>query len=94
MVIKLYIDLALIKFLENKKFRSTDTKPIIENCGIWRTPDQTRDDMGEPNATLEEMFDDHYFVIEDNKILFCSVEQMIDDIDEYVEEVILNENKF
>ena len=89
MVIKLYIDLALIRYIEKENFRTTDIDKIMENCGIWRTPDQTRDDMGDPNATLEEMFDDHYFVIEDNKILFCSVEQMIDDI-----EVMVNENQF
>lgn len=89
MVIKLYIDLALIRYIEKENFRTADVDKIMENCGIWRTPDQTRDDMGDPNATLEEMFDDHYFVVEDNKILFCSVEQMIDDI-----EVMVNENQF
>lgn len=88
-MIKLYIDLALIRYIEKENFRTTDVNKIMENCGIWRTPDQTRNDMGDPSATLEEMFDDHYFVIEDNKILFCSVEQMIDDI-----EVMVNENQF
>lgn len=62
---------------------------LIEECGIWYTENELKKEIDD-DITLEEIMSDYYFVVEDNKILFCSVEQMIDDI----REVLIDENQF
>lgn len=89
MVIKLYIDLALIKFMEREYGTAKHINELIEECGIWYTENELKKEIDD-DVTLEEIISDYYFIVEDDKILFCSVEQMIDDI----REVLIDENQF
>ena len=88
----MYIDADLIRYLEKENFRSTDVVEVIEECGIWYSFEGVKAEWEDFDATLEEVMSEYYFVVDGNKIFFCSPEEFIDDCERV--EVINGKLKF
>ncbi len=82
----MYIDVALIDDCK-KRYPAFQFKleEFIENCGLWLpSPDSVRAEWEDFDASLEEICSTYYFIIEDNKMLFCSPDIFWDDVSDYV----------
>ena len=79
----MYIDKSLIALCEERYGKNFDINKAIECCGIWYSLEGVRAEWEDFDATLEEVISEYYFIIEENKILFCSPEQFISDCDEW-----------
>ena len=80
----MYIDVALINDF-HKRFPShwsIDLEQILEKCGIWYSAEGIRAEAEDFDMTLEEIYSVFYFIIDGNKILFASPDQLWDDIEE------------
>ena len=56
---------------------------IIEDCGIWRTFDEMLFD--DQSLTLEFLFREYWYIVDDNKILFTNPDEFSEDLDEYLD---------
>lgn len=79
----MYIDPELEDYITMNYGIGIDIEKIVENCGIWYTLDGIKAEWEEYEATLEEIVLETYFIIEDNKMLFCTSE-ILDDIKDYI----------
>ena len=80
----MYIDVALINDFEKhypNKWSSV-LEDLIEKCGIWYSADGIRAESEDFEMTLEEICSVYYFVVDKNKIRFCSPNQLWEDIEE------------
>ena len=80
----MFIDPELVCYIEKNYGYNIDVDKIVENCGIWCTADAIRADWEDFEATLEDIISDTYFIVEDNKMLFCSVNNILEDIDMFI----------
>lgn len=84
MVIRLYIDLALINDFE-QNYAST-FMPMIEyllnKCGLWYSAEGIRHETEDDSLTLEDICKEYYFIIDNDTIRFCNPDQLWEDIEE------------
>lgn len=80
----MYIDENLINTFRKRYGEKYNIEEAIEECGVWSTADGIRFEWEDFEATLEEIMDEYYFIVERNKIFFCSPEQFINDCDEWI----------
>lgn len=80
----MYIDPELVDYIIMNYGTKVDINKIVENCGIWCTLDGIRAEWEAFEATLEDVITDTYFIVEDNKMFFCAVSNIIDDIDTFI----------
>lgn len=80
----MYIDPELIDYITKNYGKNIDIEKIIEHCGIWYSFEDIKKEWEDYEATLEDIVSDTYFIIEENKILFCSVNNILDDIDIFI----------
>ena len=84
----MYIDRAIIEELEDE-FSIFMTKKII-HAVIDNTPWLSFEDVKQEwnkDYTLEEVFDKYYFIVEENKILFCSPDWFWSSVQEIQQEM-------
>lgn len=73
----MYYDPSLVSDLEI--YEITDPRPYLEKCGVWKTYERETEDL-----SLEEIFCNYYFIIKGDKILYCSPDIFIDQINEEI----------
>lgn len=81
----MYIDVALINDFNNKYPAPSMSfiESFVEQYGVWyQSIESVRDEWGNPEATLEQICFEYYFVIEDNQMKFCNPIDFWDDVDE------------
>ena len=80
------IDKELVDYVHTTFGKDIDAEKIVENCGIWCSLDGIRAEWEYFEATLEEVMEETYFIVQDNKMFFCSSSQIFEDIAEFIEE--------
>lgn len=82
----MYIDLALINDFEQSfgNMFGLAVENMIENCGIWYSIEDIKMETDDFEMTLEDLCKDYYYIIEDNKIRFCTPDQFWNNVDEYL----------
>lgn len=69
----MYIDKAIIEELTDEFDSPVAHKilhTVIDNTS-WLSFEDVKQEWNAPNTLLEEVFDKYYFIVEENKILFC-----------------------
>ncbi len=81
----MYIDKCLIDDFHNEFGCCTDDKfkYCLENCGIWYTLEEIREEI-EDEKTLEELCTTYYYILDGNSFKFCNADEFIEDCDEYM----------
>lgn len=82
----MYIDVALIDDFNKKypQYLGSELEKILNECGIWYSADGIRAETEDFEMSLEEICSVYYFIINKNKIKFCSPDQLWEDIEEYL----------
>lgn len=86
MVINMYIDVALIDEFDKKygKILTSSLEVLLLRCGIWFSANGIRAEQENFDLTLEEIFSEYYFIVDENTIKFASPEQLWEDMEEYL----------
>ena len=82
----MFIDLELVDEF-NRKYKNKSNSSLIVlllRCGIWFSADGIRAEQENFDLTLEEIFDEYYFIVDDNVIKFTNPDQLWEDIEEYL----------
>lgn len=72
----MFIDLELIKELQNKGLAYNEIEEYVEDNGIWFTLEEMRKEVGNRDLTLESCMRTFFFTVIKNKIKFCSPENI------------------
>lgn len=80
----MFIDPELVIYIEKNYGYNIDIDKVVENCGIWCSLDGIKAEWEDFEATLEDVISDTYFIVEDNKMLFCTVNNILEDIDMFL----------
>ena len=79
------VDKELVDYIHTTFGKDIDVEKIVENCGIWCSLDGIRAEWEYFEATLEDVMEETYFIVQDNKMFFCSSSQIFEDIAEFIE---------
>lgn len=82
----MYIDVALINDFDKKygKTLTSSLELLLLRCGIWFSADGIRAEQENFGLTLEEIYSEYYFIIDENTIKFTSPDQLWEDMEEYL----------
>lgn len=57
---------------------------IINNCGIWYSFEGIKYETEDFDMTLEECYNNYWFIITDNKTKFVNPDEFANDLDDYL----------
>lgn len=84
----MFIDLELVDEFNRKYKNKSKYFPsltvLLLRCGIWFSANGIRAEQENFDLTLEEIFDEYYFIVDDNVIKFANPDQLWEDIEEYL----------
>lgn len=85
----MYIDKNIIEELK-AEFGLLENEMIntIINNTIWLCPEEIQKEWDDPYTTLEQMFEECYYIVKENLVLFCPPEWFWDGVQESKKELL------
>lgn len=75
----MYIDPELINDVRKNISENANIKQLIEICGRWLSYRGIQAEWEDFDCTVEDVMSECYYIVEDNKILYCMVEEFLSD---------------
>ena len=76
---KIYIDPELINDIRNYVSKDANIKELIDNCGRWLSYRGIQAEWEDFGCTIENVMSDCYYIVENNKIHYCMVDEFLCD---------------